>query len=417
MTKETIRRFLSVVSQQQAQMLAALNDDNADDTLWEAHYREREEHMASLPALRTLAFWHTAEPEAKSAHAEAIAAVATLSPNLAPRWIERLDQILKRHLHLLEHCLGAAEERRALQSEDEVQENLNLLSQAQRELEAICTPDTSGEIEFWDTREAAERWRASLDAKSTDPDSRTWAELTFCITACQEIWVFAHGSNQWFTEQRSAEAKDSLKRLMIALKEVMNAGRAAEWSQLLAWEFLCDVEKRWIQPNVHPKFPWETIWEKIRRALRHWTPEPNFAGFLAELKGNLDLVQGKREQFPRPETSLGREPQQEESPAPTAGDPTAYLPASDFLDHERFQTFNAIRKALKENPSIRRRRPVGKSGKEVPNRLEIHAGDWHQFLRKQSTHPLDLPAAVVDAVMEAEKRKLELRKQTDEPGK
>jgi hypothetical protein len=96
-----------------------------------------------------------------------------------------------------------------------------------------------------------------------------------------------------------------------------------------------------------------------------------------------------------------------------ADDPTAYRPASEFIAPERFPTLKAINKALAKNPSIRWRRPTGKNGKPIPNRLTIHAGDWHDFIhRKQSVSGLDQPAHVVDEVIEIEKRKAEIRNPT-----
>jgi hypothetical protein len=55
---------------------------------------------------------------------------------------------------------------------------------------------------------------------------------------------------------------------------------------------------------------------------------------------------------------------------------------------------------LRANPWIRWRKPS-------PQRLEIHAGDWHKFLQQpsKSADPLDAPADLVDAVMSVESRK------------
>jgi hypothetical protein len=101
-----------------------------------------------------------------------------------------------------------------------------------------------------------------------------------------------------------------------------------------------------------------------------------------------------------------------------ADDPTAYRPASEFLDDDRFPTHAAIRKALDANPWIRTRRPKGKNGKPIPNRLEIHAGHWHEFLQQpQPVDPLDNPAPIVDAVMELERSKEEARKRQDDARK
>jgi hypothetical protein len=83
-----------------------------------------------------------------------------------------------------------------------------------------------------------------------------------------------------------------------------------------------------------------------------------------------------------------------------AEDPTAYRPAKEFLDGERYPDYKAIHRALDENSWIRWRNPS-------PRRLEIHAGDWHKFRHQpsKSADPLDAPADVVDAVMAVESRK------------
>jgi hypothetical protein len=114
-----------------------------------------------------------------------------------------------------------------------------------------------------------------------------------------------------------------------------------------------------------------------------------------------------------PSTPTGKLPQ-DDSTATLAEDYTAYRPAREFINPERFPTLRAIRNALDSNPTIRTRRPISKSGKPIMNRLLIHAGDWHEFLNQpQAVNPLDLSATVVDAVMEAEHRKAEIRKQKD----
>lgn len=98
------------------------------------------------------------------------------------------------------------------------------------------------------------------------------------------------------------------------------------------------------------------------------------------------------------------------APPPPFNDPTAYRPAKEFIG-DAFPTAKAIRKELDANPTIRTRRPIGRNGEPIPNRLEIHAGDWHDFInRPKQTDPLDNPAAIVDAVMEAEGRKEKIRK-------
>jgi len=95
-----------------------------------------------------------------------------------------------------------------------------------------------------------------------------------------------------------------------------------------------------------------------------------------------------------------------------AGDPTAYAPASELTDRDQFPTIKAINKALEDNPWIRKRRPIGKgTGQPVPNRLEIHIGDWHRLKKqRRSMDPLDRPAEIVDAVLEAAGRQAEIRR-------
>jgi hypothetical protein len=97
------------------------------------------------------------------------------------------------------------------------------------------------------------------------------------------------------------------------------------------------------------------------------------------------------------------------STATSIEDDSAYRPASEFLAPERFPTLKAIGKALAANPWIRSRRPTGKNGKPISNRLNIHAGDWHKFVNQSQGDPLDQPASVVDAVLETEKRKAAIR--------
>jgi hypothetical protein len=94
---------------------------------------------------------------------------------------------------------------------------------------------------------------------------------------------------------------------------------------------------------------------------------------------------------------------------PPTEDDSAYRPASEFTDPDRFPTMKAIHKFLDENPGIRSRRPLGKNGKPISNRLQIHAGDWLKAAKKQPAGPLDQPAGVVDAVVEVEQAKANIR--------
>jgi hypothetical protein len=98
-----------------------------------------------------------------------------------------------------------------------------------------------------------------------------------------------------------------------------------------------------------------------------------------------------------------------EAPTPTVGDHSAFRPASAFVDDDRFPTLKAIHKALGANKWIRRKRPLTSKGKEHPQRLLIHAGDWQDF-KNRPRDPLDNPAEVVDAIAEAVARKEEIDK-------
>jgi hypothetical protein len=112
-----------------------------------------------------------------------------------------------------------------------------------------------------------------------------------------------------------------------------------------------------------------------------------------------------------PATKL-KGPEQGDVLATPGQDPTAYRPAKDFIDG-RHPNFTAIEKALKRNLWIKRARPLSKSGKSVPNRLRIHAGDWKEYqsrLAQTSADSLDLPAeTVLEAVNEVERRKAQER--------
>jgi hypothetical protein len=99
----------------------------------------------------------------------------------------------------------------------------------------------------------------------------------------------------------------------------------------------------------------------------------------------------------------------------TAADDSAFRPASEFLLPDGFpSTMREIRRALKANPWIRCRRPVSKkTGQPIPNRLEIHAGEWFGYLaqrRRVGPDPHDLPAEKVEAMFrEVERRTAEAR--------
>jgi hypothetical protein len=77
-----------------------------------------------------------------------------------------------------------------------------------------------------------------------------------------------------------------------------------------------------------------------------------------------------------------------------ARDATAFVPAKELLK-KPFDTYPRLRAALEKNRWIRTRKPS-------PQRLEVHAGDWHRFLAQRQSappDPLDLPAEVVDAAV------------------
>jgi hypothetical protein len=97
--------------------------------------------------------------------------------------------------------------------------------------------------------------------------------------------------------------------------------------------------------------------------------------------------------------------------ADSANEDSVYRPAKDLLNPDGFPAdFKELNRALRDNPCIGRRRPISKeTGRPIPNRLEVHVGNWHAFLdqRKRNTpDPLDLRAEVVDAtVQEVQRRK------------
>src|SRR5262249_45035632 len=119
--EDPLRQFLLLVRDREAHLLHVLDTDFYDDSLWEKYYQElRERGFASLPHLRTLEF-RTADRAAQDSHAKALASVPRLPSSLQGRWIGLLDSVLDRHLHFLECCLDAAENRSLLKSWDVVQ--------------------------------------------------------------------------------------------------------------------------------------------------------------------------------------------------------------------------------------------------------------------------------------------------------
>jgi hypothetical protein len=60
------------------------------------------------------------------------------------------------------------------------------------------------------------------------------------------------------------------------------------------------------------------------------------------------------------------------------------LKALDLIDADEEPDFNALRRFLRDNPDIRRRRPKSaKTGQEVRNRQLVHAGDMISTLERQ----------------------------------
>jgi hypothetical protein len=94
-------------------------------------------------------------------------------------------------------------------------------------------------------------------------------------------------------------------------------------------------------------------------------------------------------------------------PVEAAEDDSAYRPAKEFLDAPRFPTIKRLRAALKRQPWIRTRKPS-------PQRLKIHAGDWHQYkamLDAAGFDALDVAGETADAFMaEARRRQEEIRR-------
>jgi hypothetical protein len=94
-----------------------------------------------------------------------------------------------------------------------------------------------------------------------------------------------------------------------------------------------------------------------------------------------------------------------EPPSEATGDCSAYSPAKDFLDADRFPTFKALRTFLTKHPEIRTRKPS-------PQRLEIHAGDWMRHFRGKDGAAFDAldtsPEAVEAFLAESKARREEI---------
>jgi hypothetical protein len=130
--------------------------------------------------------------------------------------------------------------------------------------------------------------------------------------------------------------------------------------------------------------------------------------------------EGLRERFRQTAAKLAEELTAITKNVPTGEDKTAYRPAKEMVREPDYPDLAAVRKALRANPWVRTRRPTSsKTGKPIPNRREIHAGDWHKMLheRKRSAPGLlDLSDKDIDAAMRgvAERKEEERRRKEEE---
>jgi hypothetical protein len=96
---------------------------------------------------------------------------------------------------------------------------------------------------------------------------------------------------------------------------------------------------------------------------------------------------------------------------PAADDDTAFRPAKEFLDATRFTTFKRLRAVLKRNPWVRTRKPS-------PQRLEIHAGDWHRYIAMldgAGFDALDVAGETADAFLaEVRQRQADIRRRKEQ---
>jgi hypothetical protein len=81
-------------------------------------------------------------------------------------------------------------------------------------------------------------------------------------------------------------------------------------------------------------------------------------------------------------------------------DELSYVPASQCLDTTRVTTIKKLHAALRANPWVRTHKPS-------PQRLEVHAGDWHRYIAKLDAAAFDNPN--VDAFL-AEARREEIKR-------
>jgi hypothetical protein len=99
----------------------------------------------------------------------------------------------------------------------------------------------------------------------------------------------------------------------------------------------------------------------------------------------------------RREFSLARQRARDQGPTGDNPQPddAAFVPASSLL-FDQYDTLKKLKAMLRLNPQIRTRKPS-------PQRLLVHAGDWHRALgqlKGASPDPLDLPAETVDAMVQ-----------------
>ena len=71
----------------------------------------------------------------------------------------------------------------------------------------------------------------------------------------------------------------------------------------------------------------------------------------------------------------------------------AYVPVSFLIGGERFNTLSKVKTYLKNNPDVRTCKPH-------PNRLSVHAGDWHRSLKTKESDGF----AMVDEIEAAKDR-------------
>lgn|GEM_PF-3882898 len=85
-------------------------------------------------------------------------------------------------------------------------------------------------------------------------------------------------------------------------------------------------------------------------------------------------------------------------------DNTAFVPAKTFIKRDGFPKYlNEITASLNANLWIRRKRPVSKTtGREIPNRLLVHAGDWHKFEQQRQPvgDPFDQNPGLVETTLD-----------------